>query len=165
MGNSLTRLLALAVLTLTFAPAWAANPYTDATRVFRKAGESGEFFGKSYGYALFPTIGKGGAGIGGAYGKGRVYVKGKVVGDTSMTQLTAGLQLGGQAYSQIIFFENEHAFNEFTRGDFEFGAEASAVAITAAVGAKGPTGGSPVGASAPRNDAKTIGKFRNRMEL
>ena len=129
MANSFTRFLALALLALSFAPAWAKDPYGDAARVFRKAGESGEFFSKSYGYALFPTIGKGGAGIGGAYGKGRVYVKGKVVGDTSMTQLTAGLQLGGQAYSQIIFFEDEHAFKEFTGGNFEFGADASAVAI------------------------------------
>jgi lipid-binding SYLF domain-containing protein len=163
MGNSFIRFLALALLALSFAPAWAADPYADATRVFRNAGESAEFFNKSYGYALFPTIGKGGAGIGGAYGKGRVYVKGKVVGDTSMKQLTAGLQLGGQAYSQIIFFEDERVFKEFTSGDFEFGAEASAVAITAGAGAKGSTAGSSVGASATRHDAKTIGKFNKGM--
>jgi hypothetical protein len=163
MTNSFTRFLAPALLALSFAPAWAADSYADAARVFRKAGESGEFFHKSYGYALFPTIGKGGAGIGGAYGKGRVYVNGKVVGDTSMTQLTAGLQLGGQAYSQIVFFEDEHVFREFTSGNFEFGADASAVAITAAAGAKGSTTGSSVGASGTRNNARNIGKFHKGM--
>ena len=99
--------------------------------MFRQAGQSGEFFGKSYGYAVFPTIGKGGIGIGGARGKGRVYVGDKVIGNTTMTQLTVGLQLGGQAYSQIIFFEDKRALDEFTSGNFEFGAQATAVAITA----------------------------------
>jgi lipid-binding SYLF domain-containing protein len=94
----------------------------------------------SYGYAVFPTIGKGGAVIGAAHGSGRVYVKGEYVGDTSMTQLSVGPQLGGQAYSQIIFFENKRAFEEFTSGNFEFGAQASAVAITAAAEAQATTG-------------------------
>ena len=162
MRKSFIRFLAFALLALPLAPAWA-DAYDDATKVFLNAGESGEFFSKSYGYALFPSIGKGGVGIGGAFGKGRVYVKGKVVGDTSMSQLTAGLQLGGQAYSQIVFFEDERAFKEFTRGDFEFGAEASAVAITAAVGAKGSSSGSSIGASGGKNDAKTVGKFHKGM--
>jgi lipid-binding SYLF domain-containing protein len=162
MRKYFTRLLALALLALPFAPAWA-DEYSDAKNVFLHAGESRDFFNKSYGYALFPTVGKGGVGIGGAYGKGRVYVKGKTVGETSMKQLTAGLQLGGQAYSQIVFFENEQAFKEFTRGDFEFGAEASAVAITAAANAKGSTAGSTIGASGEQHHAKTIGKYHNGM--
>lgn len=78
-----------------------ADQYSEAKQVFEQAGESGGFFANSYGYALFPNIGKGGIGIGGAYGDGRVYVGGKHVGDTSMTQLSIGLQLGGQVYSQI----------------------------------------------------------------
>ena len=90
-----------------------ADEYKDTIKVFKMAGESGDFFKNSYGYAVFPTIGKGGFGVGGAYGEGRVYAKGKHVGDTSMTQITVGLQLGGQAYSQIIFFEDKRAFNEF----------------------------------------------------
>jgi lipid-binding SYLF domain-containing protein len=164
MRNLLTRFLTLVLLALPTMPAWA-DDYDDATKVFLNAGESGAYFSKAYGYALFPSIGKGGVGIGGAYGKGRVYVKGKVVGDTSLTQLTAGLQLGGQAYSQIIFFEDERAFKEFTGGNFEFGAEASAVAITAAAGAKGSTTGSSMGASGGKNDAKTkaVGGFHKGM--
>ena len=70
---------------------------------FRNAG-TGNLLDNAYGYAVFPSIGKGGIGIGGAYGKGAVYVKGKRVGLTSMSQVSYGLQLGGQAYSQIIFF-------------------------------------------------------------
>ncbi len=101
-----------------------ADEYEDTIKVFREAGASGAFFGKSYGYAVFPTIGKGGVGIGAAHGTGRVYAGGKYVGDTSMTQITAGLQLGGQAFSQIIFFEDKRAFDEFTGGNFEFGAQA-----------------------------------------
>ena len=162
MRRYLTRLLALAMLALPLAPAWA-DDYSAAKRVFLNAGESRDFFNKSYGYALFPNVGKGGAGIGGAYGKGRVYVKGKSVGETSMKQLTVGPQLGGQAYSQIVFFQNERAFKEFTRGDFEFGAEASAVAITAAANAKGSTAGSTIGASGDQHHAKTVGKFRDGM--
>jgi lipid-binding SYLF domain-containing protein len=108
-----------------------ADEYQDTINVFRKAEESGKFFGKAYGYAVFPTIGKGGIGVGGAYGTGHVYEKGKYIGDVSMTQLSLGFQLGGQGFSQIIFFENAAALNTFTSSGFEFGAEASAVAITA----------------------------------
>ncbi len=80
------------------------------------------FSAKSYGYAVFPTVGEAGFIVGGAYGKGRVYVGGKLVGDTTMTQLSAGFQLGGKGYSQIIFFEDKRAFDEFATGSFEFSA-------------------------------------------
>lgn len=140
-----------------------ADDYADTVAIFKKAGESAQFFDQAYGYAVFPTIGKGGVGIGGAYGKGRVFEKGKHVGDTSMTQLSIGLQLGGQGYSQIVFFQDERAFKEFTGGNFEFGAEASAVAITAGAGAKASTAGSSAGASGGKNDAKTVGKWNKGM--
>jgi lipid-binding SYLF domain-containing protein len=137
--------------------------YADALKVFQNAGESSAYFGNSYGYALFPSIGKGGMGIGGAHGKGRVYVKGKQVGTTSMTQLTIGLQLGGQVYSQIIFFEDERAFKDFSSGNFEFGAQATAVAITAAAGAQTSTGGgTSAGASGGKNDASTVSAGYNK---
>ena len=93
--------------------------------------------------------------VGGAYGKGRVYAEGAYVGDTSVTQLSVGFQLGGQAYSQIIFFKDKRAFDEFTGGNFEFGAEASAVAITAGVSAEATTTGSSAGASGDKHDATT----------
>jgi lipid-binding SYLF domain-containing protein len=138
-----------------------ADEYSDTIKVFRDAGESGTFFARSYGYAVFPTIGKGGIGIGGAYGKGRVYEQGNYVGDTSVTQLSIGLQLGGQAYSQIVFFED----NEFTSGNFEFGAQASAVAITAGASAEATTTGSSAGASGGKHDATTVGKYYKGMAV
>jgi len=89
------------------------------------------FFDEAYGYAVFPTVGKGGIGIGGAYGKGKVYRKGKQIGRTKLMQATIGFQLGGQAYREIIFFKDKKALNHFTSGNFEFSAQASAVAVTA----------------------------------
>ncbi len=135
----------------------AADSYSDALETFRKAGQSAAYFGKSYGYALFPTIGKGGIGIGGAYGEGRVYAGGEHVGNTTVAQVTLGFQLGGQAYSQIIFFQNASAFRTFTSGNFEFSAQASAVAITAGASAEANTGGgASAGASSSSKNANTV---------
>ena len=156
--------LVFLLLALPFAPA-RADEYSDTIKVFKNAGESGTFFAKSYGYAVYPTIGKGGIGIGGAYGKGRVYAEGAYVGDTSVTQLSVGFQLGGQAYSQIIFFKDKRAFDEFTSGNFEFGAQASAVAITAGASAEATTTGSSAGASGGKHDATTVGKYYKGMAV
>ena len=156
MTRSIQR-ITLALLLLFGSAAVLADDYADTIKVFQDAGQSGEFFKKSYGYAVFPTIGKGGIGIGGAHGKGRVYAQGKYVGDTSMTQVTAGFQLGGQAFSQIIFFEDKRAFDEFTSGNFEFGAQATAVAITAGASASTSTTGTSAGASGGKHDASTKG--------
>ena len=87
------------------------------------------FFEKAAGYAVFPSIGKGGAVVGGAYGKGVLFENGKPTGKTTLTQVTVGLQLGGQTYSEIIFFETEKALTEFKGSTFAFAAEASAVAL------------------------------------
>ena len=93
------------------------------------------FFEKAYGFAIFPTVGKGGVGIGGAYGEGKVYSKGILEGTSSLMQFTLGFQFGGQVYSEIIFFEDKLALDLFKYGNFEFGAQASAVAATAGVSA------------------------------
>jgi len=142
-----------------------ADEYQDTIKVFRNAGSSGAFFDDAYGYAVFPTVGKGGIGLGGAYGEGRVYVGGQYVGDTSMAQVTIGFQLGGEAFSQIIFFEDERAFNEFSSGGFEFGAQAQAVVITAGASAAATTAGSSAGASGGRNDATTVGSYYKGMAV
>src|SRR5688572_15417109 len=116
-----------AVLLLVFPLAAVhADEYSDAMKTFQQAGESGKLFQSAYGYALFPSVGKGGAGIGGSHGKGRVYAQGQHVGDTKLTQLTIGLQLGGQVFSEIIFFADKRSLDEFTSGNFEFGAQATA---------------------------------------
>jgi lipid-binding SYLF domain-containing protein len=90
-----------------------------------------KWFDTAHGYAVFPSIGKGAIGIGGAYGKGQVYESKKLVGYTTMKQGTIGLALGGQAFTEVIFFKDKAALDEFTRGNFEFDAGASAVALTA----------------------------------
>ena len=125
----------------------AEDNYAASVKAFKAADETKPFFDNAYGYALFPTIGKGGLGIGAAHGKGQVYVAGKVTGATSMTQLSIGLQAGGQAYSQIIFFQDKRAYDDFTSGNFEFGAQATAVAITASAQASAGSTGATAGAA------------------
>jgi len=156
--------LVLAALVLAGSVA-RGDDYSDTIAMFKKAGESANFFNSSYGYAVFPTIGKGGLGIGAAHGSGRVYEKGKHVGDTSMTQVSIGFQAGGQAYSQIVFFEDKRAFDEFTSGNFEFGAGVSAIAITAGASASAGSTGSSAGASGGKNDASTVGKYHKGMAV
>jgi len=166
MRIRLHHVLALVLLTFTFAAAFAAeDDDAKAVKVFKDAGESGTFFEKAYGYAIFPSVGKAGVGVGGARGKGRVYVGGKVVGDTTMTQLSVGAQLGGQAYSEIIFFEDKRAFDEFSNGNFEFSADAGAVAITAGASAKAGGTGKSAGASGGQHDAATVGKYHKGMAV
>ncbi len=162
MLKRLIPILTLALLALSLSPAWA-DEYSDTISIFKNAGESGSFFDTAYGYAVFPTIGKGGIVVGGAYGTGRVYKKGKHVGDSSMTQVSVGFQLGGQAYSEIIFFQDQRALKEFTSGTFEFGADASVVAITASANAKASTTGASAGASGGKRDATTVGKYNKGM--
>lgn len=93
------------------------------------------WFREAYGYAVFPSVGKGGIGIGGAHGKGLVYERGTLIGKSSLTAVTIGFQLGGQAFSEVIFFKDKTALDDFTRGNFEFDAGVSAVALTAGASA------------------------------
>ena len=142
-----------------------ADEYSDTIELFKNAGESAGFFRNCYGYVVFPTVGKGGLVVGGAYGTGHVYAQGKYTGDASLTQLSVGFQAGGQAYSQIVFFENRTAYEEFTSGSFEFGADAGAVAITAAAGATAGTTGASATASGGKKDAATVGRYYKGMAV
>jgi len=125
-----------------------ADKFTDTIQVFKKSETVQPFFKDAYGYAVFPTIGKAGFGIGGSYGTGQVYQGGKVTGEVSLIKGSIGWQWGGQAFSQMIFFKDKRAYDEFTSGEFEFDATASAVAITAGAQAKAGTEGTSAGASA-----------------
>ena len=126
--KSFCRALSLAPVLLLIASVAHADKYTDTINLFKNAGESAAFFHNCYGYAVFPTVGEGGLGVGGAYGKGRVYAHGRYVGDVTMGQLSVGFQAGGKAYSEMIFFEDKRALDEFESGTFEFSAGASAIA-------------------------------------
>jgi lipid-binding SYLF domain-containing protein len=154
------------ILATVFAGAARADSYADAVQTFKNAGESGTFFAKAYGYAVFPTVGGAGFIVGGAFGKGRVYVNGTLTGDTTMTLLSAGFHAGAKAYSEIIFFEDKSALDTFESGDFEFSANASAVAVTAAAeagaGTNGVSSSAGVGAS---NTGTAGGGYVNGMAV
>lgn len=155
-------LLVCAALALSI-PAFSASKgsdYKETVTLFKNAGESASFFGNSYAYAVFPTVGEGALGIGGARGKGRVYVHGVWVGNVTMTQVTVGVQAGGKAFSQIIFFEDKRALDEFTSGSFEFGGDASVIAITAGASASAGTNGSDTAVSGGKKDAETHGHYQ-----
>jgi len=159
MKSRISTLTVLSAL-LAFAAMTAhADEYVDTVNVFKKAGSSAAFFKNSYGYAVFPTIGKGGLVVGAAHGNGRVYEHGQYVGDTSITQLSIGFQAGGEAFSEIIFFENKATFDKFTQGNFELAATAQAMAITAGASASAGTKGATAGASGTQDSALTAGKY------
>jgi lipid-binding SYLF domain-containing protein len=142
-----------------------ADEYSETTELFRNSGQSADYFKDCYGYAVFPTIGKGGLVVGAAHGTGQVYEQGKHIGDATMNQLSVGLQAGGQAYSQIIFFQDMRALNEFTNGSFEFGADVGAIAITASANARAATTGSSAGASGGKKDATTAGRYHKGLAV
>lgn len=134
----------------------AADNYSDSANAFRNTEAAAPFFSRSYGYAVFPTVGKGGFILAGGYGRGRVFVAGDPVGDTTLTQASLGFQVGGQAYTQIIFFEDERAFREFSQGGFEFGGQVNATVIKANAQATASTTGSTAGASGGVEDSEIV---------
>ncbi|WP_462269645.1 lipid-binding SYLF domain-containing protein [Desulfobacter sp.] len=136
------------LLSLFFTIPVFADSYTSAIRVFKKAKAVQPFFNNCYGYAVFPTVGKGGIVVGGAYGQGRVYQGGLITGTATISKITVGFQLGGQAFSEIIFFQDKRAYDEFTDGAYEFDASISAVVVTAGIQAKAGSEGGSAGASA-----------------
>ncbi|MGO9935471.1 MAG: YSC84-related protein [Steroidobacteraceae bacterium] len=142
-----------------------ADEYDQTIELFKHAGESAVFFNDCYAYAVFPTIGAGGLIVGGARGKGQVYVHDQLVGDAVMTQLSIGFQAGGKAYSQIIFFQDKRSLDEFESGKFEFAAGASAVAITTGASASVGTNRSSSEASGGKNNATTNGNYQTGMAV
>jgi lipid-binding SYLF domain-containing protein len=159
MKGSRTFLLSLLAALLLPLGAAVAGPYSDTISLFKNAGESAGYFHDCYGYAVFPTIGKGGFVVGAAHGTGHVYAQGRYIGTASMTQVSVGFQAGGQAYSQIIFFQDKRALDEFTSGQFAFDAGVSAVAITASASGSLGTEGASGAASGGKKDALTAGSY------
>jgi lipid-binding SYLF domain-containing protein len=141
--------------------------YSETIEEFKKIEAVAEFFPKAHGYAVFPSIGKGGLGIGGSHGKGQIYRGGEVIGFTSTSDISIGAQAGGQAYAQIIFFENAEALEKFTSGNFEFAASASAIAVQATAGASAGTEGTGADASGSKTSEKatTRAEYQNGMAI
>jgi lipid-binding SYLF domain-containing protein len=155
------------------AAAWAADDaekaaadnakYAAAFKKFSETPQIAAMLAEAYGYALFPTVGKGGFIVGGAFGNGRVYVGGRHVGNTSLGQASIGWQFGGEAFSEIVLFKNKDAFEEFTSGKFAFNAEATAVAVNAGAHAKASTAGSSTSASDPAPGGAAQGRWSGGM--
>jgi lipid-binding SYLF domain-containing protein len=165
LGVAAICLLAIG-LVLPFRSALADDyDYSATIAVFKHAGASAGFFGSSYGYAVFPTIGKGGFVVGGAHGKGRVYKRGRFVGETTVTQLSVGFQAGAQAYSEIIFFQTPLDLARFESGKFALGAQASAVAVTAGASASASTAGTSAGMSGTERNATTVGRYQDGIAV
>jgi len=149
---------------LLLAPSAHADEYRDTIKMFLDAKAAKPYFETAYGYAVFPSVGKAGVVfIGGAYGEGRVYKDHKYTGDVTLAQTTLGFQLGGQAFSQVIFFENKKDYNRFTQGTYEFGAQASATVITASASAEATTRGPNASASGGANNAINKGGYYKGM--
>jgi lipid-binding SYLF domain-containing protein len=150
------RVLLSCVCVALFFPALAADDkmakYQETIATFKQSDTAKKYFATAYGYAVFPTIGKGGLGIGGGGGSGGVFQGGKLIGESSTIQLSIGLQAGGQAYSQVIFLQDKRSFDEFISGNFEFGADASAIAITAGANASAGTTGTSASANTGSKD-------------
>lgn len=111
----------------------------DAMTEFKRADPSlSRMLDKAYGYAIFPSVGKGAVGVGGAYGRGEVYEGRTMVGYCDLSQGTIGFQLGGQEYMELIVFETKSALDSFKSNTFEFSGQASAVAVRAGAAANAP---------------------------
>jgi lipid-binding SYLF domain-containing protein len=143
----LTTLIVLSAVIVLVPGAALADSHADTIALFRSSPAVAPFFESAYGYAVFPLVGKGGFIFGATYGKGKVYRGGTATGTAELSKMTIGFQFGGQAFSEIIFFEDQRAYDEFTRGGFNFDVNASAVAITAAAQASAGSMGSTAGAS------------------
>ncbi len=147
--------------------AWSAattNDYSSTIKLFRGSPVVANFFKNSYGYAVFPKIAKAGFVVGGSYGQGQVYRGGKVTGKSSLVEGSIGWQIGGEAFSEIIFFQNKAAYDKFTSGSFEFDATAQAVAVT--VGAQAQAGTTGAGAAATagsKTESQAAAKYINGM--
>ena len=163
MKKSIQLLLASLLTLGLFSTPALADQYNETVERFHAANEAKDFFADAYGFAVFPTVGKAGIGIGGAFGKGRVYKGLKHMGDTELWQVSYGFQLGGQAYSQIIFFQDQRAYDDFTSGNFEFSAQASAAVITAGASAEASTKGLGASAGVNKDENKTAGKYYKGM--
>ena len=162
------KLLAATLLTLVVALAGAgpaaADEYANAIKVFQSSPEVQPFFKNCYAYAIFPTVGKAAVVVGGAYGEGKVLRQDKVTGTAKLVHASFGLQLGGKAFSEIVFLQDKRAYDTFTSGQFEFDASMSATAVTAGVEAKAGTGGKTAGATAgPKTGAQAKTEYRNGM--
>jgi lipid-binding SYLF domain-containing protein len=156
--------LGLTIGLVGVAPA-RADEYSNALANFKQAGQSATFFHTAYAYALFPDVGEGAFIVGGQGGKGHVYQAGHLIGTSIMGGLSVGFQAGGKVYSEVIFFQDQHALEDFESGNFEFSAGTSATAATAQLGASAGSNGAQANASTTDQNATTAGVYEHGMAV
>jgi len=159
-------ILGMIVLILNNSGASEVDDYSNTIKLYQESPQVQPYFENAYGYAILPTVGKAGLGVGGAYGRGQVYRGGKVTGKTSLTKLSVGFQAGGQAFSEIVFFKDERAYMEFISGQFTFDAQATAIAITAGVQAKTGSAGTSASLTAgPKTGVQSKTEYYRGMAV
>ena len=143
ISNLNKSLIAMVVMLILSAPTFAAwdpdaeKKAQETVATFKKGSPRMDaYFSKARGYIVYPSVGKVGLGIGGAHGTGIVYESGKVIGTSTLNQISFGFQAGAQVYSEIVFFQDKTAMDKFKKGEVELSAQASAIAVTAAISAK-----------------------------
>jgi hypothetical protein len=154
----------LAGITMT-ADAQRVRDVSEAVELFQAIPRVAPYFESAYAYAIWPRIGRGGLGVGASRGRGQVYVNGQLTGFSTHTEVSIGLQAGGQTYRQIIFFENAESYNRFTMDSFEFDASAQAVAVTASAEAGAGTTGARTSAGAGSPNTAAAGGYSNGMQI
>lgn len=161
------QLLAICLFALPAAgSAQDVEDFSETIETFRAIPTVAPFFQTAYGYAVWQRIARGGLGIGAATGRGQVYVDGRVTGFSRLVDVSIGLQAGGQAYRQVIFFQNQEEYEQFTQGGYEFDAQASAVAVTASAQASSGTQGSQATAGAGAGTGSAAGGgYQNGMRV
>ena len=166
-GFFFTLLTAFIIRTPSFALAGETDDFYEYdSRLYRESDAVKKFFENSYGYAVFPTIGKTRLCVGGSYGTGRVYRNGKITGKVSVIEGSIGFQFGGKAFSEIIFFEDERAYDEFISRRLKFDATVQAVTITARAEAQAGTAGSSAGVSAgPKTGVQAETRYYKGMAV
>lgn len=167
MKRNIFPLLAIIVMSMLVANSSIASEvedYSSTIDVFQQSLQVQPYFENNYGYAVFPTVGKGSLGIGGTYGRGQVYRGIEVTAIAKVVKMSIGFQAGVQVFSQIIFFEDKRAYDEFTSGQYEISAQLSAVAITAGGQAQAGSTGATAGASAgPKTGIQAMTNYYKGM--
>jgi hypothetical protein len=158
-------LIPLLLMSAAVAVAQDEADYTATIEEFRGIPAVAPYFTSAYGYAVWPLIARGGLGIGGATGRGHVYRNGMLTGSSRLIDVNFGFQAGGQAYKQIIFFEDQRAYDEFTREQFQFDAQASAVAVTASAQANAGTAGSQASSGTGRTSTATAPGYVRGLQV
>lgn len=150
--------LAVAVFAVTSPGSWGneVKDYSKTINLFKQHALINQYFASAYGYAVFPLVGKGSFVVGYTRGTGQVYRGDVVTGFTTVNHLSVGFQGGGQVYSQIIFFQDQRAYDEFTRGSYEVDTRAALVAVTA--GAQAQAGSTGVTSAASSGSVTSIQK-------